>query len=116
VDPAKVFMAVPFFGFDWGGRTPRYLAWSAAQRLIAQYKPPVKRSASGEPYFQYQAAGVTHTVCFQERTSIQRKTEFALAHKPALAGMAIWVMGIEDPGFWPVIGGLLPAASQGGLG
>jgi hypothetical protein len=40
----------------------------------------------------------------------------SMAHKPALAGMAIWVMGIEDPGFGPVIGGLLSAASRGGLG
>lgn len=108
VDPSKVFVAVPFFGFDWGGRTPRYLTWTAAQRLIAQYGPAVKRSASGEPYFEYQAAGVTHTVYFQDRTSIQRKTEFALDRKPEIGGMSIWVMGIEDPGFWPAIGGLLP--------
>jgi spore germination protein len=108
VDPAKIYLGMPFFGFDWGSGAPRYLTWGAAQKLIAQYKPALKRSASGEPYFRYAASGVTHTVYFQDRTAIQRKAEFALAEEPAIAGICIWVMGIEDPGFWPVIGGLLP--------
>jgi spore germination protein len=108
VDPAKIWMGVPFFGFDWGTGTPRYLTWSAAQELIGLYKPVVKRSSSGEAYFQYAAGGVKHTVYFQDRTSIERKVNYALAQEPAIAGIAIWVMGIEDPGFWPVIGELLP--------
>ena len=108
VDPAKIRMGVPFFGFDWGTGTPRYLTWSAAQRLISQYKPAIKRSASGEPYFQYTASGVRHTVYFQDKTSIEGKVKFALAQKPAIAGIAVWVMGIEGPGFWQAIGGLVP--------
>ena len=108
VDPAKIRMGVPFFGFDWGSGTPRYLTWSAAQRLISQYKPAIKRSALGEPYFQYTASGVKHTVYFQDKTSIEGKVKSALAQKPAIAGIAVWVMGIEGPGFWQAIGGLVP--------
>jgi spore germination protein YaaH len=104
VDPAKIYLGVPFYGFDWGRGQPRYLLWSDAQALIATYHPTIQRSASGEPSFNYiDAVGVAHTLYFQDRKSIAAKFRFARTRSPAIAGIAIWVMGGEDPGFWPVL-------------
>jgi spore germination protein len=108
VDPAKIWLGVPFYGFDWGSGAPRYLSWHGAQVLIKRYHAVARRSSSGEAYFRYTGAnGVAHTVYFQDRAAVKGKLSFALARRPAIAGIAIWVMGAEDPGFWPVIGRLL---------
>ena len=103
VSPAKIFLGVPFYGFDWGQGTPRYLLWSGAQALLATYRPTVLRSSSGEPCFNYVAGGVSHTVYFEDPVSIARKIAFAANRQPPIAGVAIWVMGGEDPAFWPAI-------------
>ena len=61
------------------------------------------RSASGEPCFHYVAGGVSHTVYYEDPVSIARKIAFAAGRRPPIAGVAIWVMGGEDPAFWPAI-------------
>jgi spore germination protein YaaH len=62
------------------------------------------RSPSGEPFFHYtDAAGVVHTVYFQDRKAIAAKFRYARSRRTAIAGIAIWVMGGEDPGFWPLL-------------
>ena len=61
------------------------------------------RSPSGEAYFHYAAGGVEHTVYFQDPTAVAAKLAFALSRRPRIAGIAIWVMGDEDPAFWPTI-------------
>lgn len=104
VKPAKIYLGVPFYGFDWSKGLPRYLLWSDAQALIAAYHPTVQRSSSGEPFFTYtDSAGVVHTVYFQDRKAIAAKFRYARTRSPAIAGIAIWVMGGEDPGFWPLL-------------
>lgn len=104
VDPAKIYLGVPFYGFDWGQGRPRYLLWSDVQALIATYHPTIQRSPSGESVFHYtDAAGVAHTVYSQDRKAIAAKFRFARSRRPAIAGIAIWVMGGEDPGFWPLL-------------
>lgn len=101
--PAKIYLGVPLYGFDWGVGTPRYLLWSDAQALIARHQAVVMRSSSGEAFFRYTQGGVEHTVYFQDPASIAAKLAFVAAQEPRIAGVAIWVMGGEDPAFWPLI-------------
>jgi spore germination protein YaaH len=103
VPPAKIYLGVPFYGFDWGAGAPRYLLWSDARALVVRYGATVARSSSGEAYFHYTQGGVVHTVYFQDTASIAAKLAFATARRPRIAGIAIWVMGDEDPAFWPAI-------------
>ena len=103
VAPAKIYLGVPFYGFDWGVGPPRYLLWTDAQALLARYGATVVRSPSGKAYFHYAAGGVEHTVYFQDPTAVAAKLAFALSRRPRIAGIAIWVMGDEDPAFWPTI-------------
>jgi spore germination protein len=108
VAPAKIYLGVPFYGFDWGVGAPRYLLWSDAQALLARYGATVLRSSSGEAYFHYAHAGVEHTVYFQDSAAVAAKLAFATSRRPRIAGVAIWVMGDEDPAFWPTIHAGLP--------
>jgi spore germination protein YaaH len=104
VDPAKIWLGVPFYGFDWGSGLPRYILWSDARRLIQTYRPAIRHSSSGEPFFHYtDAGGIVHTVYFQDRHSVGAMVRFARSQATPIAGVAIWVMGGEDSGFWPVI-------------
>jgi spore germination protein len=103
VAPAKIYLGVPFYGFDWGSGAPRYLLWTDAQALLARYGATVRRSSSGEAWFHYAAGGVEHTVYFQDPAAVAAKLAFATSRRPRIAGIAIWVMGDEDPAFWPTI-------------
>jgi spore germination protein YaaH len=108
VAPAKIYLGVPFYGFDWGSGPPRYLLWSGAQELLARSGATVLRSSSGEAYFRYAAGGVEHTVYFQDPAAVAAKLAFATSRRPRIAGIAIWVMGDEDPAFWTMIHAGLP--------
>ncbi len=61
VTPAKIYLGVPFYGFDWGVGAPRYLLWSDARALLARHGATVFRSPSGEASFHYAAGGVAST-------------------------------------------------------
>ena len=104
VAPAKIRLGIPFYGYNWSGSSAYGLHWSDARALIRAHHAQVRRSRSGEAYFHYRdSARVLHTVFFQDRRAIIVKMSFVQARKPAIGGIAIWVMGGENPAFWPVI-------------
>jgi spore germination protein len=106
VPARKIWLGVAFFGLDWGSGV-RYLLWSEAEALLAATHAPLQRSVSGEALFRYTVGRVTHTVYFQDRPAVASVLRFAAAQRPRVAGVAIWVMGGEDPGFWSVVHGAL---------
>ena len=105
VPPAKVYMGLPFYGFDWhkGSVTAVHAAEAAA--LVAQHHFKVDHNpASGEADLSYvDKAGVTHVLWFQDRSSIAAKLRLLATSFPKLGGIAIWELRDEDPGFWPII-------------
>jgi spore germination protein len=110
VDPAKIWMGVPFYGGEWwpGGSAQR--TWKAFARRLASHRARVTRTASGEAQFTYQdAAGRRHKVFFQDRMAIAAKLEVIRTQHPEIAGVAIWAMGGENPRFWPLIAAHLSA-------
>jgi spore germination protein len=108
VAPAKIRLGIPFYGYDWSGGSAHGLLWADAQTLIRVHHARVRRSPSGEAFFHYRdRAGALHTVFFQDRRAIAVKMNFVRALKPAIGGIAIWVMGGENPAFWPVIHAVL---------
>jgi spore germination protein len=102
VPARKIWLGVPFFGLGWGSGVS-YLLWTDAEALLAATHAALQRSYSGEALFRYTAAGVGHTVYFQDRSAVASVLRFAGEQQPRIAGIAIWVMGGEDPGFWPVV-------------
>lgn len=104
VPPGKIMMGVPFYGYDWRGRRTTGVSWSDAQALIAAFAPTLLRDASGEPYFGYaDDRGRPRTVYFQDRAALAAKLDMLRTHHPSIGGVAIWVMGGEDPTFWDEI-------------
>jgi len=105
VQPSKIYIGIPFYGYDWpsnGGKV-RSVTWSSAQSKLARSSAGLRfDSKFGEATFTYlDAAGVKHTVWFQDHRAIAAKT--ALVHKYKVAGIAIWALGYGDRSFWDEI-------------
>ncbi len=103
VAPRKIWMGVPFYGFDWGGGHCTSLTWTGAQDLIARYHPQVEHAASHEACFHYRANGHRHEVYFQDRVALAAKLRMLRRKHPRIAGIAIWRMGGEPATFWDEI-------------
>ncbi len=101
----KVFMGLPFFGFDWSGGSARYVLWRDVRKARGTFGGRLTRdSASGEAILDYSdAGGAAHTVYHQDSTAVRVKIAWMKSSVPDIAGVAIWVMGGEDPRFWQVL-------------
>ena len=103
VDPAKVWLGVPFYGCDWWRNGAAEITWRQATRRRTAHQSRITRTASKEARFTYRDARGRHTVYFQDRVALAAKLDALGRRHPDLAGIAIWVMGGEDPRFWPLI-------------
>ena len=105
VPPSKVFMGLPFYGFDWHGGSVATASAHRAAALAAQYGATVSRdAASGEATMTFtDANGESHTVYFQDEKAVTAKLAALRAGHPKIAGISAWVMGQEASGFWPLI-------------
>jgi len=98
----KVYLGVPFYGYDWVGKQAEGPTWEDTQELITRYKATPKRdSASKELYFSYRKEGEKHIVWFNDAVSVGAKLD--LVKKYQLAGIGIWRIGQEDSEIWQVI-------------
>ncbi len=104
VDPAKIEVGVPFYGYDWVGEDGYAVTWQQIQDLIKRYNPRVElreRDANGEvaeSWFNYRDSAGLHTVWFASRRSLEAKLDLLVQYD--LAGIAIWRLGGEDPAYW----------------
>jgi spore germination protein len=105
VSPDKVFMGLPFYGFDWHGGSVATASAHRAAALAAQYGAAVHHdAASGEATMTFtDANGETHTVWFQDEKAVATKIAALRSGHPKIAGISVWVMGQEASGFWPLI-------------
>ena len=105
VAPRKISMGVPFYGFDWHGGSARAVGGASGAAAATRYHVTVGRDAgSQEATLTYRDEnGVTHEVFFQDQTAIAAKLDTLVKWHPRIAGISIWVMGQEGPGFWKVI-------------
>ena len=105
VPARKVYMGMPFFGFDWKGSSAKYVLWKNVHAAQAKYGGSLSRDTdSRDAILKYaDGSGGAHVVYFQDRYAVKAKTAWMKTKQPQIAGMAIWVMGGEDPAFWPDI-------------
>lgn len=105
VPAKKVYMGLPFFGFDWRAHSARYVLWRDVQATRHKHGGRLARdTASAEAILRYtDTSGTKHVVYFQDRRAVRTKVAWMKARQPGIAGTAIWVMGGEDPGFWSVL-------------
>ncbi|MHB1418885.1 MAG: glycosyl hydrolase family 18 protein [Bacillota bacterium] len=101
----KVMLGIAAYGFDWptGNSSGDYFNFTKAMETAKLNNAPVKWDAQAQvPYYTYQSSsGVQHQVWFENKDSLIHKLD--LVNKYNLRGIGIWRLGMEDPGYWPVI-------------
>jgi spore germination protein YaaH len=110
VDPAKVVIGVPFYGYNWpsGGGTAVGQTWAMIDEIIRTYDLDVNLMERNENGLVQE-----NWITYSTRTSGRRTAWFAtssgldaklrLVQELDLAGIAIWRLGGEDPKKWEVI-------------
>lgn len=111
VNPAKLLIGLPAYGYDWdltasdfenGSIVAGDISWKDFAALVS--KPDVETGwdiASQSPYCRYSEEGHAHIVWFENRESIQTKVK--LVREYALAGVSVWALGKENENFWQAV-------------
>ena len=96
----RLLLGVPAYGFDWSdNKKPAYLSFQKAietaklKNVVPEFDENFK-----VPHFNYEVDNKNHQVWFENTISSRYKIE--LAQRNGLQGIAIWRLGMEDPGIW----------------
>lgn len=104
VDPAKVVIGVPFYGYNWGA------GGNAAAQLWTMINSEIQSRKLALNFMESNANGLVQEnwityggrqVWFANKRSLESKLTLVQQHD--LAGIAIWRLGGEDPENWPII-------------
>lgn len=105
IEPQKILLGIATFGYDWltGTRqVTRGLSSPGAVELAAKYGATVEWDEEAQvPCFHYWKDGAQHTVYYENSYSAGFK--LGLVEKWGLGGIAVWRLGLDDAGLWPVI-------------
>jgi spore germination protein len=109
VPAGKIYLGVPFYGYDWRAGTATAVLPRGARAAVARYGvKPGRDAASGEATLRYtDREGVAHVVYYQDEAALATKLDLLRTKHPHIAGIAIWVMGQEEPTFWAAIARVL---------
>ena len=98
----KQFYGLPWYGYDWQGKSGRGISFSAAMQLAEFNVAQVQRDANGELHFTFE----DHEVWFQDLTSYRIKVATLLRGRPWIGGVAGWRAGSEETRHWVEGGGV----------
>lgn len=101
VSPAKTYMGVHFYGYEWVGASGVGIEWRQAVKRAAQNDATIQRDESSEAWFTY--GDGRFTVYYADVENLRVKLAAIAAAHPDLAGIAIWRLGGEDPENWEAI-------------
>jgi spore germination protein len=105
VPARKIYMGLPFYGYDWhaGGATA-VQATDAAALIAAHHFKVAHDPASGEADLSYtDPSGVKHVLYFVDDKALATKLALMESAFPDIGGVAIWQLYHEDPSFWTII-------------
>lgn len=108
ISPDRILLGLAAYGYDWPTSDGR--AVGMGRMLGEPYLAEVARSSRAAiiwddraqvPYFKYWRGTQERTVYFENKYSAAFKLE--LARKFGLGGVAVWRLGLEDPGLWRLL-------------
>jgi peptidoglycan/xylan/chitin deacetylase (PgdA/CDA1 family)/spore germination protein YaaH/GT2 family glycosyltransferase len=108
VGPAKAIVGIGNYAYDWsrpgtdGGATKVLGVEDAWQRAAANGVRPIFDPRLGNSHFAYVEGGVRHEVWTLD--AISAWNQLQAAQGLSVAGIALWRLGSEDPGFWAALG------------
>ncbi len=98
----KILLGIADYGYNWSSQGTTSISDSAALRLAASVGAQVTLDpTSGEDHFTYVSQGVRHQVWFEDARSLPSK--IAIVSADHLGGVALWVLGGEDTGYFPTL-------------
>ena len=100
VDPAKLLIGYPAYGYDWiSDGSNNDFRWVDFPALLQ--KPGAETGwdeMAQSPWLMYTEDNLTHTVWYENDASIRVKA--ALVRQYDLGGWSMWALGKEDQSFW----------------
>jgi spore germination protein YaaH len=93
---ARVVPILKLGAMDWSPKGMKELQHSDVAELVETYKPTVSREPEGgTPFFRYEGKDGSHTVYFEDASSIA--TKVAALVRLGYADVVFWSLGREDP-------------------
>lgn len=98
----KLYLGIAGYGYDWSSKGVESMEYSPIMNLAQKFNAKVQWDESAKaPHFSYIGQdGVSHEVWFENKESLKYKLD--LVNKYDIAGVALWKLGEEDPGYWQV--------------
>lgn len=102
----KVLVGIADYGYNWAEDGSTEISASRAMPLARRYGATWVGGRTEEPEITYtDGAGYTHTVWFED--SYSDAPRIALARANGFGGIALWDLGEENSGFWPMLAKML---------
>ncbi|WP_336958548.1 glycosyltransferase [Sphingobium aquiterrae] len=103
VPASKAIVAIGNYGYDWiEGEAANPVSIEDAWLTAHDSQAPIRFDpASGNASFDYVEDGATHHVWMLDAASAWN--QIRAVRSQGLAGIALWRLGSEDPGFWPAL-------------
>ena len=108
VDPDKLLIGLPAYGYDWdltasdpgsGSYTASSFSWTDIPTLLAKPGAALQWDAAAQsPAVTYTEGGHVHEAWYENAESLRAKTALVTRYK--LAGLSMWSLGQEDESFW----------------
>ncbi|MBL4937404.1 chitinase [Clostridium sp. YIM B02515] len=107
IPKSKLLLGIAAYGYDWtvsGGKTvsTKSVSIATAASIAANNGAQIQWDSTAQvPYFNYTDSKGSHSVYFENSTSIGYKLN--IVNNSNLKGIAIWRLGLEDENYWTTI-------------
>ncbi|NMP21314.1 glycosyl hydrolase family 18 protein [Sulfobacillus harzensis] len=97
----KILVGLAGYGYNWASTGSTEISDIAALALANRYGSTWVGGIVQEPTVSYQVNGVRHIVWFEDSASEAYKVRWV--GQAGLGGVALWDLGGENPGVWPML-------------
>jgi spore germination protein YaaH len=103
VPKEKLLLGIAAYGYDWSVNGTKAYSINGIYSVAAANNATIQWDAiSKSPFFSYtDTSGISHTVWFENNTSIGYKLD--IINNMNLSGAAMWRLGLENSDYWTTV-------------